>query len=412
MRSINTVICFLLVNASILCLLSCSQKSEDKKELKLSGWDLTWMQQVKSSLQKGDNRYKPAFDQVVKEANEALEAGVYSVTYKKMLPPSGSKHDYMSMGPYWWPDPDKPDGLPYIRKDGEVNPERDATDSPQLGKLSNSLRSLALAWYFSDNIAYAQKAAELLRVWFLNEETLMNPHLEFSQAIPGRTPGRFIGVIDGSALGRMADPILLLENSGAMTLEEQAGIRSWFTRYFRWLTESEHGKNEDAYHNNHSVAYDVQSASIAFLIGDTDFAARKVRELPGRRIDLMIEEDGSQPGELIRTRAFSYSVGNLGNFFNVAQIGLPLDVNVFAYKNVKGGSLQKGLDFLTGYIGKESEWPHQQISKWSDVENNLGLLVRRAGYIYKNPDYQKLWDDTFYEREQNNWNLLVYPELL
>ena len=29
-----------------------------------------------------------------------------------------------SVGPYWWPDPSKPDGLPYIRKDGHKNPER------------------------------------------------------------------------------------------------------------------------------------------------------------------------------------------------------------------------------------------------------------------------------------------------
>lgn len=412
MRFFKKVIHFLLVNAYLLCLFSCSQKPEEKNELQLSGWDMAWMQEVKSSLQNGDNRFKPALNQVIKEADDALEAGVYSVTFKKMLPPSGSKHDFMSMGPYWWPDPDKPDGLPYIRKDGEVNPERDELDSPQLSKLSNSIRSLALAWFFSDNQAYAKKAAELLRVWFLDEATRMNPHLEFSQSIPGRTPGRFIGVIDGSALGRMADPIALIETSGAISQEEKEGIRSWYTRYFRWLTESEHGKSEDAYRNNHSVAYDLQSASIAFFIGDLDFAARKVRELPGRRIDPMVEGDGSQPEELIRTRAYSYSVGNLGNFINVAQIGLPIDVNVFNYTNVKGGSLKTALDFLVGYIGKESEWPYEQISSWEDVENNLGLLVRRAAFIYNNSDYQQLWNEIFFDRINHHWNVLVYPELI
>jgi hypothetical protein len=59
-----------------------------------------------------------------------------------MVPPSGSKNDYMSMGPYWWPDPEKPDGLPYIRRDGEVNPERDNLDSPQLSKMINAVRTL------------------------------------------------------------------------------------------------------------------------------------------------------------------------------------------------------------------------------------------------------------------------------
>jgi hypothetical protein len=29
----------------------------------------------------------------------------------------------MSYAPYWWPNPAKPDGLPYIRRDGEINPD-------------------------------------------------------------------------------------------------------------------------------------------------------------------------------------------------------------------------------------------------------------------------------------------------
>ena len=50
----------------------------------------------------------------------SLSDGPWSVMDKQHVPPSGDKHDYMSLGPYWWPDPDKPDGLPYIRRDGEV----------------------------------------------------------------------------------------------------------------------------------------------------------------------------------------------------------------------------------------------------------------------------------------------------
>ena len=65
-------------------------------------------------------------------------------------------------------------GLPYIRRDGEINPERNNTDRPQLSGLIDNVRALTLAWYFSGKNAYAEKAAELLRVWFLDEETLMN----------------------------------------------------------------------------------------------------------------------------------------------------------------------------------------------------------------------------------------------
>ena len=64
-----------------------------------------------------------AYKQLLKEADKALQFGPVSVMEKKALPPSGDRHDYMSLAPYHWPDPAKADGLPYIRKDGQTNTE-------------------------------------------------------------------------------------------------------------------------------------------------------------------------------------------------------------------------------------------------------------------------------------------------
>ena len=178
---------FLFVLATLL-FSSCQETEPVFNPPKLGGWDYEWMLQVKVSLSQDDNTYQAAISKVVEDADKALEEGTFTVTSKKMIPPSGSKHDYMSMGPYWWPDPEKSNGLPYIRRDGEVNPERDELDSSRKNKLINNVRSLALAWFFTDQQKYAEKAGELLSVWFLDKETLMNPHLEYAQAIPGRTP--------------------------------------------------------------------------------------------------------------------------------------------------------------------------------------------------------------------------------
>ncbi len=410
-----------ILAALVLLIIGCKtgqkQQPEQEKEqeqkqdtiIRLGNWDYEWMQKVKKELDEGGEKYLPAYEQLKIEAGQALGIGTYSVTFKKLIPPSGNKHDYMSIGPYWWPDPDKEDGLPYIRRDGEVNPERNQTDRPQLSRLIVSLRCLSLAWFFSGEQRYADKAAELLRAWFLNEETLMNPHLEYAQSVPGRNPGRFIGLIDAASFYILVDATALLETSGSLACNESEGIRDWFKRYFRWLVESEHGKNEDNWKNNHSVAYDLQSSSIAYFLGDDDFAARKARELPRRRIDPMIEGDGRQPEELIRTKALGYSVANLANFFRVAELGTNVGVDVFGYVNQKGGSLQKALDFLIAYIGREKDWPYQQISGWEHAEDRLGLLVRSAAQIYKNEEYQKLWEDTFYERLKTNCDLLVVP---
>jgi unsaturated chondroitin disaccharide hydrolase len=155
----------------------------------------------------------------------------------------------------------------------------------------------------------------------------------------------------------------------------------------------------------------VQACGIAYFLGKDDYVRQKVGEMPERRIDPMIEADGSQPHELIRTRAFGYSVSNLRNFFDAGEIGLNVDVDIFNYTNPKGGSLQKALDYLIGYIGREHDWPYEEISDWERTENNLGLLVRRAARIYENENYHELWENTFYERVKSDWSLLVSPEL-
>jgi hypothetical protein len=47
---------------------------------------------------------------------------------KTKTPPSGDKHGYLSEALYWWPDPSKQDGMPYIRRDGETIPTRSGAD--------------------------------------------------------------------------------------------------------------------------------------------------------------------------------------------------------------------------------------------------------------------------------------------
>ena len=57
------------------------------------------------------------------EARNVLKSEIRSIVTKDAAPPSGDKHDYMSQAPYFWRNPKTADGFPYIRRDGERNPE-------------------------------------------------------------------------------------------------------------------------------------------------------------------------------------------------------------------------------------------------------------------------------------------------
>ena len=258
------------------CIVSCSQTSPAGN---FAGWDYDHMKAVKKEIQSESSIYYPAFQKLIEDADEALKKGPYSVTYKDMVPPGGTKHDYMSQGPYWWPDTTKPGGLPFIRRDGIRNPQA-GLDRNQLGSMMNATSTLSLAWYFTGEKKYADRAAYLLKVWFIEPETKMNPHLEYAQSIPGITSGRGIGIIDIRGIHSLVDAITLLERSGAIDPGDLKQIKEWFSGIFIWLTTSKNGKDEDDYKNNHSVAYDVIVSSIARFLGNNDYAAKKISEMP------------------------------------------------------------------------------------------------------------------------------------
>ncbi|MFN0121981.1 MAG: alginate lyase family protein, partial [Blastocatellia bacterium] len=106
-------------------------------------YDPAALAQAKARLARGDKALAPALAALRREADQALTTGPFTVTAKTRVPPSGDRHDYLTLAPYWWPDPQKPDGLPYIRRDGETNPEskRD-TDNPRLVAMANAVETL------------------------------------------------------------------------------------------------------------------------------------------------------------------------------------------------------------------------------------------------------------------------------
>jgi hypothetical protein len=324
------------------------------------------------------------------EAGKALNIKPTSVMDKTITPPSGDKHDYMSQAPYWWPDPAKADGRPYIRRDGERNPEiNKLPDHDNLGRLCSTVSTLGLAHALSNKPAYAKHAAHLTRVWFLDAATRMNPHLRYGQGIPGINDGRGIGIIETRGLPDCLDGIILISESGAWTKADEDGLQGWMRAYLDWLLTSTHGKEESANGNNHETWYDVQTASLALYTRQRDLA-RRILEGSRRRIDRQFEPDGRQPRELERTRSFDYSEFNLTAFFNLAVLGERAGVDLWSYTSADGRSLRRGLDFMVPFAAGEKKWDFDQITPFRG--STISNVLRRAAVAWKEPKYRALAD--------------------
>jgi len=297
------------------------------------------------------------------EADDALTAGPFSVMEKKDTPPSGDKHDYMSLAPYWWPNPATPDGLPYIRRDGETNPQvRSITDHTNIFKLESAVHALALGYYLTGKEEYAVRATLLLRTWFLDPATRMNPNLNYAQAIRGINNGRGIGLIEMRDLPRILDAIVLLSGSASLTQSDRDGLHKWFSAYFDWLQNSPNGRDEAAAKNNHGSWYDQQLVALAIFLGDKDVARKVSEAAKAKRIALQVKPDGSQPLELARTKSFSYSVFNLTALMRLAQEARLVGVGLWTYRSADGASLRGALDYLLPYAQGSKTWTYDSLN--------------------------------------------------
>lgn len=356
-------------------------------------WDREHLEHVRESLDMPF--YASAYDRLITEADALLGAEPLSVMMKFKAPASGNMHDYLSQARYYWPDLSSPDGLPYINRDGVTNPEIDRLDRNRLGETASRVTTLALAWYFSGDEKYAGKAAELLRVWFLDKGTRMNPNLEYAQIVPGENgdKGRCYGVLDSYSFVEMLDAVTLLEESSSFTAKDSRQLKQWFGKLLDWILSSPQGQEESRQANNHSVAYDAQVMAFALYTGRTALAEELARSIPEKRVFAQIEPDGSQPHELVRTLAFGYSQYNLSHLIDIFRMARKSGIVIDDAVSDDGRSFYKAVDFLLPYVGKEvGEWPYAQISAWDEKQQEFCRDLYRAWLLKpERTDYLKVY---------------------
>jgi hypothetical protein len=306
----------------------------------------------------------------------ALQAGPWTIT--SVPPPAAGLHrnDYYSEAPYWWPDPKDPKA-PFLRRDGETYPQRFDKHRRLLGEMGKNLLALGLRASLLADKQALRKGEDVARVWFLNEQTRMNPHLEYGQAIRNRNTGRGAGIIDTRVLIWAVEGVRQLEAAGAFTAAERAALRAWFSDYTRWLTGSELGRTEGLAKNNHGTWWTAQVLAFAHYTGDRATRERLYGQVKERMIPGQIRADGSCPLEEARTRSLSYSAMNLDGWTVLATLAERDGVSLWDYKSGGSGSIREAIRYVAPYVAAPANWKKQQISRF-DAGNVLFVALERG----------------------------------
>lgn len=343
-----------------------------------------------------------AFDllpDVFKNIDDALNQGPFSVLQKDFMPPSNDKKDYLSMGTYWWPDEETNDGRPYIRKDGQINPEVfKITDREYMTKTCAYALNCALAYQNTTDDRFALKASLLLKSWFINDSTRMNPHLDYGQGVPGRREGRRYGIIETIDLWQAYESARLIQNTEYWSNEDQRQLKVWYSDFLDWLLTSELGKLEGKTRNNHHSWYNVQVGHLA-LIGKRDSLLEAIIEDTKLQVlDTQLEEGGRQPEELGRTLSFSYSTMNLMAYFHLAFLAEEVGIDLWNYRNSSGVGLRDALDFIVREVLDEDGWSYPQIktARYDGLIEMLNIADKKwpdSGYGKKGKEINKRYPD-------------------
>jgi hypothetical protein len=330
-------------------------------------------------------------DRILRMAAAALQAEALSITKFPAKLSEGGPNDFYSNGDYWWPDPSKPNGLPYIQRDGQSNPDNFSHHRLAVRDLRDAVAALGAAYKLTGEEKYAAKAVELLRVFFLDPATRMNPNLNYAQAIPGVSPGRGIGIIDALHLIEIPRAIAAMEKSPAFPPETVSGLRLWFRELGDWMMSSKNGQDEAKTTNNHAVAFFLQLAVYAQFSGDTAKVEECRRQFKEVFVAKQMAPDGSFPRELGRTKPYAYSIFQLDNMATLCQILSTAEDDLWKFELPDGRGIRKAMIFLFPYLVDKSSWPHKpDIQAWEGWPSRQPALLF-GGLALGDPRFVELW---------------------
>ncbi|MFA5850985.1 MAG: alginate lyase family protein [Bacteroidales bacterium] len=367
-------------------------------------WNDQRIVNLKSAYTNMDARVVPGINTIIESSEKYFDSRPFNiVTDKKKIAPSKDPRDYMSLSRYWWPDPEKRDGLPYIRFDGKSNPELEEYDYRKITELETAVSTLGMLYNITGKEKYAKRTSEILREWFLDPVTGMNPNMVYAQHVPGMTFLRGTGILDARSIMYALNGAKLIEGSKFWSTKDKVDLQEWVKAFLYWMQNSTQGQLEMKADNNHGLWYDIIRMGLSYYIDDISQLRSVLENSLYKRLDSQQDKNGSFPEELARTLGLSYSTFVLDAFYEANEIAMKIGTDMWKHTTPNGRSISRGVEFVYPYYLEPQKWPYEQISPFETSRGSMALYIaglhlnkkeyidaaRKIGYTTK-PNFKSL----------------------
>lgn len=332
---------------------------------------------------KNTEPWTTAYNQFISSANSKLSMPIKSVTYGGTNPPTGDKHDYYSGAP-----------------------GGDRTDYQAAMDVCKAIRDLGLAYIFTSNGQYADKAIDLINGWLLDgwtgnatnngicpscSGTYMNPILRCyksdgsglcTSGSGGNTQANIENFITLPSLFYGAS---LIWNYSGFFSDNKTKLKNWITRVLANLYVPNGWNGSQNYDSWNCVL----RLSGSILMNDQTKFNQAVNAWKSL-IPYQQDSNGSFVNERTRGEGgWAYSMYNLNAWINVAEIARHNGADLYGY-TTGGKGLELALDFHAPYAVQAytgfgpSGWPYTKCTQSDTTKcRQVGCNDDAGGSIYE-----------------------------
>ncbi len=281
---------------------------------------------IRAQLAMSSEPWQSAYTGLIRAADEALGQAPVSVTFGGLNRCDGNEHVFCSTGFY---------------PGGDV---RDRYDADQVRVVSTAVRDLGMAYAFSGQDRYAEKAIELIRVWALDPDTLMYPRIPYQQAKIELYP-----TLSGFIYG--AD---LIWNYPGWDPSEKTALAAWIRAFGEAAMSMTTDQNN---FGNWKIALVAVAGAYLDDVPLLEHAFSEFR----RKIPDQIHWTGRMNWEYGRTAGWGgigYSLYAVQAMTMAAEVARHREVDLYDYTSDGTRGLRVALDYLAPYLVDPSSWPH------------------------------------------------------